>query len=158
MRAFFMVVITVEVAMDNQTKTVPVSIGLLVLRVGTGALLLSHGLPKLRQVLGGDWEFMDPIGLGPQLSLIGSMGAEFICALLVIAGLLTRVASIPVIFNFIVAAFIFHASDPWPAPEMAMLYGVAFLTLAFTGGGRFSLDHLIVGRIRNRKQSRSGET
>jgi putative oxidoreductase len=117
------------------------SIGLLILRVLAGALLMwGHGWPKLSgfsQMLG---HFPDPIGLGVHLSLALSTFAEFFCAFFVIVGLLTRFVCIPIVFNLLVAGLVAHGADPWSKKELAFVYMVAFLTLIFTGPGRFSLD------------------
>ena len=44
-----------------------------------------------------------------------------------------------------VAAFVVHGADPLAKKEMALLYMVAFLAIAFIGPGRFSLDRKIGG-------------
>jgi putative oxidoreductase len=137
------------------------SIGLLILRVGIGGFLLTHGWGKLQMLRAGQFEMMgDPIGLGSRLSLWLVMFAEFVCSLLVMAGLATRFAALPVVFAMGVAAFVAHGHDPWTmeaaarlffagqtkmilAKEPALIFLIVFLALAFTGAGRFSLDALM---------------
>lgn len=130
-------------------------IGLLILRVSAGAMMaFGHGLGKVRMLLsGGGGEFPDPIGLGPLPSLILASGAEFVCALAVLAGVRTRIAAVPVVVTMAVAAFVVHRADPWARQEFALLYLVVFLALAFAGGGRFSVDGLLRrdGRPRRRR-------
>lgn len=46
----------------NSTRT---HFGLLLLRVGVSALMLTHGIPKLINLVTGNLEFGDPIGLEP---------------------------------------------------------------------------------------------
>jgi putative oxidoreductase len=41
-----------------------------------------------------------------------------------------------------VALFAVHASDPWKVKELAAVYLAVYVSLAFTGAGQFSLDHL----------------
>lgn len=138
--------------MSARRQELMTSIGLLVLRVGIGGYMLTHGWGKLQMVLAGDFgSFGDPIGLGSGLSLVLITLAEFGCALLVVVGLGTRFAAVPVVFGMAVAAFIVHGSDPWTmgegaSKEPALLYLSAFLTLALTGAGRFSLDGVIAAR------------
>ena len=145
------------------------SIGLLVLRVGAGGFMAVHGWGKVEMVLAGEFaKFGDPIGIGPQASLVLAAGAEFVCALLVVLGCLTRFAAIPPVVTMAVAAFVVHAPDPWTmgegarrffekaaeswgSKEPALLFLIAFLTLVFTGGGRFSVDRLLAPRIRPRR-------
>lgn len=137
------------------------SIGLLILRLGIGGYLLSHGVGKLRMLLGGEYaQFGDPIGIGPAPSVALVTISEFLCALLVIVGLGTRFAAVPVVISMAVAAFVAHAQDPWSSEtaamaffagtsktwfskEPAMLFLIVFLGLAFTGAGALSLDGLI---------------
>ena len=136
------------------------STGLLILRVGAGGYIMTHGWGKLQQVMDGNFAFGDPIGVGEAPSLVLAVGAEFFCSLLVVLGLATR-------FAMGVAAFLVHGNDPWtmgkaaelffagqtkyPASkEPALLFLTAFLALAFTGAGRFSLDALIWPHWRKR--------
>jgi len=72
-------------------------VAILLLRIGTASLILTHGIPKLLRILEGDFSFGDPIGIGPTASLILVTFAEAICAALVIIGLVTRAALIPLI-------------------------------------------------------------
>ena len=86
-------------------------IGLFLLRFTFSAMMLSHGIPKLLNLIQGNLDFGDPIGIGALASLILTVIAEAICPLLIIIGYKTRLASIPSIINMGVAAFIFHGSD-----------------------------------------------
>lgn len=115
-------------------------IALLALRLIGGGFMLTHGLPKLQKVLAGDFGFADPIGIGPTMSLILTVGAEFFGALLVVFGLGTRLISIPLMITMLVAAFIVHAGDPFGKQEFPLLYFVIYLALFLMGSGRFSLD------------------
>lgn len=117
-------------------------IALLALRLIGGGFMLTHGFPKLKKVLGGDFGFGDPLGLGPTLSLILTAGAEFFGALLIVFGLGTRIMSLPLMFTMLVAAFIVHSGDPFNKQEFPLLYFVIYLALFLMGSGRFSLDAL----------------
>ena len=142
------------------------SIGLLILRVGIAGYMATHGWGKVQMLRAGQFEmFGDPIGLGPRLSLTLVVFAEFVCSLLVVLGLGTRFAAVPVVFAMGVAAFVAHGNDPWTmeaaarlffagqtkmmlSKEPALMYLAGFLALAFTGAGRFALDALIAARRR----------
>lgn len=122
---------------------------LLIVRVFIGFSMLSHGFPKLQMLLeGGKIEFYDFLGLGPQISLILTIIAEFVCSILVILGLFTRVALGFLIFTMIIAAFVVHGADPFEKREMALIYLSAYLLLMTFGAGRFSIDHMIEKRKR----------
>ncbi len=117
------------------------SIGLLVLRLGTGGFLLfGHGLAKFLHFSQKAATFADPIGLGPVVSFALVVFAEFFCSITLMLGLATRLAAIPIVIFGLVAAFVQHGSDPFGDRELALLYLVPALALAFTGAGRFSLD------------------
>lgn len=149
-------------------KDLTSSIGLLIL--GVGGYMLTHGVGKVQMLLEGDLEqWQDPIGVGALPSLVLATGAEFLCALLVVLGLATRVAAVPVVVTMGVAAFVVHAGDPWTmqrayelfaqekaeslaSREPALLYLFPFLALVLLGGGRFSLDHVLWGRKKPRPE------
>ncbi|MCE4564010.1 DoxX family protein [Maribellus sp. CM-23] len=116
---------------------------LLILRVGTGAFMLTHGYPKLQRLLSGEFQFADPFGLGPGISLGLAVFAEFFCSILLILGLGTRLATIPLIVTMSVAAFIAHGADPFARKEMALLYLLSYVVLLFSGPGKISVDQLL---------------
>ncbi|QGJ72054.1 Putative oxidoreductase [Planctomycetales bacterium 10988] len=131
------------------------SLGLLILRLGVGGyMLFGHGLYKAEMLQAEEIKFGDPIGVGMETSLYLAIFGEAVCAGLIMAGLLTRLASIPFLSTMAVAAFVVHGADPWlmqaagggASKEPAMLYFIPALTLLFTGPGMFSIDHLFFGR------------
>ena len=125
--------------------------GLLLLRVIPGCMLLAgHGWSKLSNFSEMSASFPDPLGVGSAVSLGLTVFAEFFCSLLVILGLATRLASVPIVIMLLVAATIIHGDDPWQKKEFALIYAVPFLTLIFTGPGRTSVDHWLVGRRQRR--------
>jgi putative oxidoreductase len=125
------------------------SFGLLVFRVAAGGIMAAaHGWGKLASFGEGAATFPDPLGIGRTASLAGTVGAEFFCALLVMFGLGTRWAALPLAFTMGVAAFMVHAGDPFRKKELAIVYLVGFLLLAFTGAGAYSLDAKLGGKKR----------
>ncbi len=115
-------------------------IGLLLLRLGFSSLMLTHGIPKLMNLVQGNMQFGDPIGIGSNLSFILTILGEVICPLLIIIGFKTRLAAIPTIITMAVAAFVVHAADPIGTKEKALLFLFAFLVIALTGAGKYSVD------------------
>ncbi|MEX2603719.1 MAG: DoxX family protein [Gracilimonas sp.] len=118
---------------------------ILILRIGAGALIFTHGLPKLLKVLSGDFSFADPIGIGPELSLILAAFAESICGIFVVLGLGTRLSAIVLSINMAVAFFFAHAGDPFGSKEKAILFLVMFVVILFTGAGKYSIDKKMGG-------------
>jgi putative oxidoreductase len=121
-------------------------IALLILRMGAGALMLTHGYPKLMRILDGNFSFGDPIGIGPVASLILVTIAEFLCSLFVMAGFLTRASLLPLMFTMIVAAFIAHAGDPFGDKELPIFFLISFTALFLTGPGKYSLDQKLFSK------------
>lgn len=125
------------------------SLGLLVLRVGTGlALAFAHGLGKLPptdRFLGGveKMGFPAPDAFGWAAGL-----SEFGGGLLMALGLLTRPAALLAGITMAVAFFVRHAADPFPAKEKALIFLLACVCLMLAGAGRFSFDSLIGGKSR----------
>lgn len=120
-----------------------VSVVLLVLRITAGALMLTHGYGKFQMLLGGGpYKFADPYGLGETTSLLLAVFAEFVCSIFIILGLFTRLAAVPLVIAMLTAAIIIHKNDPIAVRELSMLFGAVFLTLAFLGAGKFSIDSL----------------
>lgn len=113
---------------------------LLFLRLTFSGMMLTHGIPKLLNLVQGNMEFGDPFGLGPTVSLILAVIGEAICPLLIILGIKTRIAAIPTIITMAVAAFLIHGSDPLARKELALLYLFGFIVIALLGPGRFALD------------------
>jgi len=123
---------------------------LLIARLATGSFMLTHGLPKLQNVIAGNFQFGDPIGIGATPSLLLVVFAEVVCSFLLMLGLATRLASIALIIDMAVAALIAHAGDPFGKKELSLLYLVFYLGFLIMGPGRFSIDHLIGGKNRGR--------
>lgn len=124
-------------------------LGLLVLRIGAGVMMMAHGWGKVMMLVDGNAaQFPDILGVGSMPALLLATFAEFLCSLLVVLGLWTRWAAVPVVITMATAFFVAHAADPFRVKELALLYLVAFATLIFTGGGRYALDAKIGRRRR----------
>ena len=128
--------------------------GILLLRVSSGILLLmNHGWDKI--IAGPDkWSGLGQtglmsLGINSFHTFFGFMAAfsESICAILVIIGLLTRPAAALITITMLVGAN-FHISSGRGNPEMALLYGIIFLSIGLLNPGKYSLDQLIFNRDR----------
>ncbi|RNC87188.1 MAG: DoxX family protein [Winogradskyella sp.] len=114
-------------------------LALLLLRVGFGGLMLTHGIPKIDR-LANSAGFPDPLGIGSLPTVILAVIGEVIAPVLIIIGLKTKLAAIPSILTMAVAAFIVHASDPIGTKEKALLYLFAFIVIFLAGPGSYSID------------------
>ena len=118
----------------------------LILRLTFGILMLSHGVPKLMKLMNGTMEFGDPIGIGVPASLTLTVFAEVLCSVLLVIGLWTRLALIPLIITMAVAVFIVHINDGLETMESALLYLLSYCALFLLGSGKFSIDAVLKGK------------
>ena len=119
-------------------------IALLILRLTSGGLMLTHGIPKLMKFFSATpIKFADPLGVGIIASLTLAVFAEFICALGLIAGFKTRFCALTLAITMFVAAFVVHFADPFGRKEKAIVYLSMYLALVFSGAGGFSLDRIL---------------
>ncbi len=124
-----------------------VDIVLLVIRVFVGFAMLSHGFPKLQQLLSGEEiKFFDFLGLGPKISLILAVFAEFVCSIFFILGLFTRPAVFFLMITMAVAGLVVRGGDAFERKETSLLYLSIYLLVMAFGPGRYSIDHLISKR------------
>lgn len=134
---------------NSNSSSIPKDIILLAVRVFVGFAMLSHGYPKLQMLLaGGKIEFFDFLGMGPLVTLILTVLAEFVCSILLILGLFTRVSLGFLIFTMVIAGFVVHGADPFEKREMSLIYLSVYLLLMIIGAGKVSVDHLIERRKR----------
>lgn len=152
--------------MGKQSSELAGSVGLLLLRVVVSGYMITHGWGKFQMVLNGKFgEFPDPLGIGNGVSLVSAAFAEFICAILVVLGVVTRLACIPLIFTMCVAAFVVHSKDPWTmskgaelfmsgaakswsSKQPALMFAAVYASLLLTGPGKLSVDALVWPRLR----------
>ena len=118
---------------------------LLLLRILVGGLLITHGYEKLNKIIEGDSSFADPFELGESTSLFLTVFAELICSILVVLGLLTRLACIPIIITMLVAVMIVHSAGSLSEKELAILYLIIFYSIYLSGPGKFSFDYKFFG-------------
>ena len=124
------------------------NIGLLILRVFTGAALLTHGWGKMFGGLGGFIENVGKMGF-PAPALLGFLAAfaESIGAILLAVGLLTRPAAFLIAATMAGAALKVHGGQGFAAQEMAWLYFFPALFFLFKGAGKWSLDTFLSKKI-----------
>jgi putative oxidoreductase len=120
--------------------------GLLLLRVGIGAMFVMHGLPKLMggpdkwTQLGGAMQYLGisflPIAWGLAAAL-----SEVVGGLLLVFGLLFRPACLFLTLTMAVAANMhLGKGEGLMAASHAIELGLLFFSLLFIGPGRFSVD------------------
>lgn len=120
--------------------------GLLILRVGLGAMMMFHGLPK---IMGGPEQWT---GLGGSMGVIGikflptfwgfmAAIAEGLGGFLLLLGLFFRPVNMLLTFTMIIAAIghIKQGEGIYGASH-AIELGIVFFSLIFIGPGKYSVD------------------
>lgn len=129
------------------------NIGWLLFRLHLGISIAIHaGWPKMNTLAAPGW-FNDQVaGLGfifPSAAFWATLASwgEFIGGIGIALGLLTRFNALQLAFQFFVIAFLWYDN---PEPLSGMYFQntlfMGFLLVLFAGGGRYSLDQLIVNR------------
>jgi len=128
----------------NTKHHITTDITILLLRLVAGGMMIAgHGYGKLLKLIAGPpYEFADPLGIGVHLSFYLATFAEFLCSVLLILGLFTRLATIPLIITMSVVAFIVHINDGLYAMELPLMYLTMYIVILIMGPGRYALSTL----------------
>jgi putative oxidoreductase len=116
---------------------------MLVLRIGLGVLMLHHGYGKLVHFNEMKGHFLNFLGMGSTVSLTLDIFAEFFCSILLILGLFTRLAAIPILIAMSVALFKVHQLQLFGVGERAAIYLACSICLLFCGPGKISVDGMM---------------
>ena len=118
---------------------------LLMFRVTFGGLMAyNHGWGKMTRWSELKNDFATPLGMSESWAAGFTIFAEFFCAVLLVLGLFTRIAALPLIAVMGVAFFVIHGSDPIADKESALIYLVAYCVIFLLGPGKFSADQLLI--------------
>ena len=132
------------------TRPIAGDLGLLLLRVFTGALLIHHGYEKLANIENFADAFVRPLHLPfPILLSYVAAFSEVIGSWLLITGLLTRMGALAVAGTISVAIYhaIVTAGFNIYLLELLGLYFAAAVAVLACGLGVFSIDELIARRL-----------
>lgn len=113
---------------------------ILFMRIFIGAMMLTHGIGKLQNYNAIVNSFPDPLGIGSAVSFAIITFVEVGCSVLIIMGLFTRLATLPLIFGMFVATFIAFPDKSFAASELSFVYMGIYIMLLISGGGRYAID------------------
>lgn len=121
--------------------------GMFLFRLTIGALMMMHGYDKLvhfnETVQGFEKMLGNFMGMSPKVSVILTIFAEFFCSILIILGLFTRFAAIPLIICACVIVFKVGKGDIFGNAEIGALYLAGYILLLLVGPGKASVDGMI---------------
>ena len=131
-------------ALLERLERFPLSIVQLAMRIGVGLAFLGSGLVKYRSFDYATQLFTDAYKIpfvDPVVAARTAMINELTFSTLLMAGLVTRVATLPLLAMILVIQLVYPAD--WPNN---VLWGSILLFLLTRGPGPFSIDHLIERR------------
>lgn len=117
-------------------------LGILVLRLNC-SLMLIHGWQKWQDFSNDSKDWPDPFHVGSTFSYSLTVFAELFCTIFIVLGLFTRIALLPLIICMLVIVWSIHSGEPLGEREHGLLYLMCYISLWFTGSGKFSIDHLM---------------
>jgi putative oxidoreductase len=107
-----------------------------------GLLLVNYGFDKMVKFSRLQYTFGDPFHIGAKWSLVLVIFAEVFCALLLVLGLFTRLAAIPLVISLGIAFFLIHNHNI-DKGQNAALFLAGILAILLCGPGRASVDHMM---------------
>ena len=116
---------------------------MLFLRIVAGGLMLVHGYDKMVHFNETAAHMINFLGIGSKASTALVIFAEFFCSMLIILGLFTRLACIPLITSTSVALVKAHNGDFFGQGQLIVLFLICFVVLLFVGAGKVSVDSMI---------------
>ncbi len=130
-------------------------------RITIGWLFLQTGWGKVHN-LGQITDYFRSLGIpAPEIQAPLASATELVCGALILAGLFTRLASVPLIVTMTVALATAKKNDIHAVDDLfgidEYLYIVLLVYLGVAGPGPLSLDRLLVRRVvREREPSAAG--
>ena len=116
---------------------------MLFLRIVAGGLMFVHGYDKMVHFNETAAHMINFMGIGSKASTALVIFAEFFCSILVVLGLFTRLACIPLIISTSVALVKAHNSNVLGQGQVVTLFLICFVVLLFLGAGKVSVDGMI---------------
>ena len=141
-------------SLATETSSIAGACGNLILRVCVGLMIFYiHGWHKLHDGLaflnnGTPWKLAEEVAeMGfpmPVPSAFAATTVQFVCSLMLIFGLFTRLNAL--FLTGVLSVAILQNLLAHRDPQLAILYTLVVQAMMFLGGGRYSLDAKLVSR------------
>ncbi len=142
-----------------QQRNVAYATAMLLLRLAIGSVMIAHGWAKIHHGVSHHVQFVQSLGM-PGWLAYASVAAELGGGLLVVVGLLTRLASLVILIDMLVAIFKVHlpngltGAGPGKAGfEFPMVLAVISLVLLLLGAGPIAADWMFGGDRNERRRA-----
>lgn len=111
-------------------------------------LMIAHGLKKIG--IGGEQaeQVPNPLHLPVSFNQLFAVSANLFFPILIIIGLFTRLAIVPILAVTLIGYFVVHWNDSTLVKDLPFMYSVSFLLLFVLGPGKYSADYFINKRVR----------
>lgn len=144
----------------STTSRVVSDIVILLARVGLGVILIAHGWQKFStNTIDGTAQFFESMDVpAATASAVFAASVELVGGVLLIIGLATPLVGLLVVLDMAGAWWFVHADAGTVfvdagGYELVLALAAGAALVGAVGGGRISLDHLIVGALRRRKDA-----
>jgi len=127
----------------SDPQSLATDVASLLIRLLFGGMFIYYGWLKIE---GYDLympHFKNYIGIGSRLSYNLVIVAEFFGGFLILIGLLTRLAILPIAFSMVIVIFVAHANDNFHIKNLPIVYLVLCPVIFLLGSGRYSVDALM---------------
>ena len=106
-------------------------------------LMAAHGFKKLGIGAPAAEQIPNPLGLPEMLNQGFAIASNLFFPVLVILGLVTRLAVLPILAVTLTGYFILHWHDALLVKDVPFIYSVIYLLILVLGPGKYSVDHVI---------------
>ncbi|QEE50819.1 DoxX family protein [Flavobacterium alkalisoli] len=119
-------------------------LALLAFRVAVSAqLIVVHGLKKLGIGVTQAENVPNPLHLPQAINQVFATSSNVIFPLFIIFGVLTRLATLPILAVTLTGYFIVHGNDPLLERDVPFMYSIVFLLILILGPGKYSIDNIL---------------
>lgn len=131
--------------MATSSRQTSPDLGLLILRLGTGFLLLLHGIAKLQHGHDAIKDMLTRKGL-PEILWLGVPLTEVLCPVFLILGFFTRFSGLGIATVMAFSIYLAKSAEAFTltrtgglSGELNLLFLCCGLALFFTGGGKYAV-------------------
>lgn len=106
-------------------------------------MIYAHGLKKLGIGVAEAEQVPNPLHFPEAINNALAVSANILFPILVILGIFTRLAVLPILALTLTGYFVLHFHDAPLVKDTPFMYSLSYLVILFLGAGRYSLDHYI---------------